>query len=53
MYEGYCSDCMMTVEEMTEFYYQDNEKYQTKSSSVDGAIQIGPANDDVPGDTDR
>ena len=53
MYEGYCSDCMMTVEEMTEFYYQDNEKYQTKSTSMDDAIQIGPADDDIPGDTGR
>ena len=53
MYQGYCSDCMMTVDEMTEFYYQDNEKYQTKSTSMDDVIQIGPKDDDIPGHTDR
>ena len=37
----------MSVEEMTEFYYEDNEQYQTKSTSVDNVIQIGPKNDDV------
>ena len=53
MYQGYCSDCMMTVDEMTEFYYQDNEEYQTKSTSVDDVIQIGPEDADISGDTDR
>ena len=47
MYEGYCATCMMSSEEMIEFYTQDNEQYQTKSTSMDDVIQIGPKNDDV------
>ncbi len=47
MYEGYCATCMMSSEEMIEFYTQDYEQYQTKSTSMDDVIQIGPKNDDV------
>jgi len=43
----------MTVDEMTEFYYEDNERYQTKHTSVDDVIQIGPKDADIHGPEDR
>jgi len=46
MYEGHCDSCMMSSKEMLEFYYEDDESYQTQSSSMDGVIQIGPNSDD-------
>ena len=42
MTNGYCAACMMSVEDMEEFYFGQDDRYQTKFTPVDQPIQIGP-----------